>query len=134
MSDRILSLSLADDALGVAWLIDNRSPGLSGSQLAWFSRVELSRETFGYAGRTAGRTVNRQRMPLDPSMADGSDHVADIETVDLARAIARQLGEFGSALLLTGSIDQAAESAGISRATAYRRIADVRSMFAGFDQ
>ena len=128
----ILSLNLADEQLGIAWLIAERSPTVSGAQLKWFSRIEAKRETFGSVGRKGSRTKHRARLELDPSLADDStDHVESADRNDLAHAIADQLGEFGAALLQMGSVDAAADAAGLSRATAYRRIADARRMFAG---
>lgn len=48
------------------------------------------------------------------------------DRADLVGAIVSNLGELGSALLTFGSVDQAAQACGLSRATAYRRIADIR--------
>ena len=127
----ILSLNLDDEQLGIAWLIAERSPTVSGAQVKWFSRVEAKRDTFGSVGRKGSRTKTRARMELDPSLADDSDHIESSDRNDLAHAIADQLGEFGAALLQMGSIEAAAEAVGLSRATAYRRIADCRRMFAG---
>jgi hypothetical protein len=124
-------LSLPADQIGIAYLIDQRSPGRSAGQLAWFSRVEAKRETFGRLGQTSAKTVNRARVSIESDdLTDDSDHVDTIARNDLATAVAQALGDLGAALLKTGSVDAAADLCGMSRATAYRRIADVRRRFA----
>ncbi len=127
----VLALNLADEQLGIAWLIAAQSPQVSGAQLKWFSRIEAKRDTMGTVGRKGSRTKTRDRLELDTALADDSDHVESADRNDLAHAIAAQLGDFGAALLQMGSVDAAADAAGLSRATAYRRIADARRMFAG---
>ena len=139
----ILTLALdcgSRDNLGAAWLIARRSPNLTSAQIARAADTEgmidvVGRREFLATCKSKQRKdgSSRRTFSFDPTIDDQIERSQPDQTdgrQSLAGRLACELGQLGCELLDCGSVAIAAERCGMSRATAFRRVAECREKFA----
>lgn len=120
------------DNLALTWLIGQRAPHLTPSQLAKATRIEDRRDTLGRK-----RSERLNRSPLTPAIMDSLERLEPapdqlepppVYSLVCARLERHGLGALVPHLLAGLSIARAAEAAGIPARTAQAKIAEIRSI------
>ena len=124
MTDVTSFVAYFGDLASIAWPIVQRRPDLPWSAVRTIAQRQYDCDTFGQLRRTAAKTRYRDRVRYDSALHDSTYTEA---TGDSLEGIADRLpAAFVAAVRAGHDITESANIAGVSRATLYRKFAEIR--------